>query len=68
MLLMSGGGLEMFNADDETLVEARTVDALRGIADQSPANIIKHLVDKGKQLAGGHAQDDDVAIVAMKTV
>jgi serine phosphatase RsbU (regulator of sigma subunit) len=66
VLLMSDGLLEMFNANDETLDEPRTVESFREIADQSPHEIIRHLLEKGKAWAGGRPQVDDVTFVVMK--
>ena len=68
VLMMSDGLLEMFNANDETLDEQRTVESFREIADRSPHDIISHLLCKGKEWAGGRPQSDDVTFVVMKMV
>jgi serine phosphatase RsbU (regulator of sigma subunit) len=68
VLLMSDGFLEMFNASDETFDEARVVEAFREAAGQGPKDIIGHLLDKGREWAGGHSQRDDVTFVVMKMV
>jgi len=66
VLLMSDGYPEMFNANDETLDEARTVASFREVAHRSPDEIISHLVEEGKNWAGGRPQADDVTFVVMK--
>ncbi len=66
VLLMSDGFLEMFNANDETLDEPRAVESFREAADRSPQDIIVHLLQKGRDWAGGRAQRDDVTFVVMK--
>ena len=66
VLLMSDGFLEMFNANDETLDDQRAADLFREVADQSPPDIIRHLLEKGKDWAAGRPQMDDVTFVVMK--
>jgi serine phosphatase RsbU (regulator of sigma subunit) len=66
VLLMSDGFLEMFNANDETLDGPRTAEFFREVADKSPQEIIRHLMAKGKDWAGGRPQADDVTFVVMK--
>jgi serine phosphatase RsbU (regulator of sigma subunit) len=66
VLLMSDGFLEMFNANDETLDEQRAADLFREVADQNPPDIIRRLLEKGKDWAAGRPQVDDVTFVVMK--
>ncbi len=66
MLLMSDGFLEMFNANDETLDEPRTVESFKEVADQNPQEIIRHLMERMKDWAGGRPQMDDVTFVVLK--
>jgi serine phosphatase RsbU (regulator of sigma subunit) len=68
VLLMSDGYLEMFNARDETLDEQRAADLFKEAADRRPSEIILHLLEKGRDWAGGHPQVDDVTFVVMKMV
>lgn len=66
VLLMSDGFLEMFNANDETLDDQRAADLFREVADQNPPDVIRHLLEKGKDWAAGRPQVDDVTFVVMK--
>ena len=68
VLLMSDGILEMFNANDETLDEPRVVESFKEAAGKSSGDIINHLMQKGKEWAGGRSQVDDVTFVVMKMV
>lgn len=68
VLLMSDGILEMFNANDEILDEPRVVESFREAAVGSPRDIIAHLLQKGREWAGGRPQVDDVTFVVMKMV
>ena len=68
VLLMSDGFLEMFNTNDETLDEPRAVESFREAAVRSPRDIIAHLLQRGREWAGGRPPMDDVTFVVMKMV
>lgn len=64
--LMSDGLPEMFNHDGEILDYPAAKNIFAEVAEQSPHEIIAHLVKAGERWANGRPQDDDVTFVVMQ--
>jgi serine phosphatase RsbU (regulator of sigma subunit) len=66
VVLMSDGLPERFNRAGAMLDYDATKRAFAEAAQQSPQQIIEHLVNVGEAWADGRAQDDDVTFVILK--
>ncbi len=66
IILMSDGFPERQNPEGEMLGYAETNATILATADQSPQEIVEHLVAKGENWANGRPQDDDVTFVVIK--
>ncbi|MCI0697371.1 SpoIIE family protein phosphatase [candidate division KSB1 bacterium] len=64
--LMSDGLPEMFNHEGEILDYPAAKNIFAEVAEQSPHEIITHLIKAGETWANGRPQDDDVTFVVMK--
>ncbi len=66
ILLMSDGFPELFNEDKDMFGYKNVQDEFLKCADESPNNIIKHLLNQIKTWTGSKAIDDDVTFVVIK--
>lgn len=66
LLLMSDGLPEMFSPEREILDYPRLKEMFREAADLPAADIVHHLVQRGKEWANGRPQGDDVTLVVVR--
>ena len=66
VLFVSDGLHETFNKQAEMLGEGRVSKLFTEIAHKRPEKIVAHLSKAAKSWANGHAQHDDITILAMK--
>jgi len=66
VLFMSDGLQEMFNEENEILGDEKVIQAFEESADQSPQQIIDHLISVAQDWAGGHPLEDDMTLMVIK--
>ncbi|UCE20320.1 MAG: SpoIIE family protein phosphatase [Gemmatimonadota bacterium] len=66
ILLMSDGYAELFNEREEMLDYPRIKQVFKEVVDNSPKDIITHLVDAGERWRGSRPQEDDITFVVLK--
>jgi serine phosphatase RsbU (regulator of sigma subunit) len=66
MIMMSDGYPELFNDKREMLDYERVKEHFLQVVQSSPHQIIRHLLQKGKEWSNGRPQNDDMTFVVIK--
>ncbi|HPR62686.1 MAG TPA: two-component regulator propeller domain-containing protein [Thermoanaerobaculia bacterium] len=66
ILLMTDGFAELYSDEEEILDYPRAIRIFEEVADQSPGQIIEHLVNAGDEWRKERHQEDDITFVVLK--
>lgn len=66
VLLLSDGYIELFNDQDEILDYPRLIQYFQQVGEQSPDDIVAHLIKRGDQWRKVRPQTDDITFVVIK--